>query len=641
MASIWTTAEQNAWRPPERLTVSEWADKYRILPPGVSAEPGRWRTDRTPYLRVVMDCMGDPFTQELVLMSGPQIGKSEALRCAQGYWIDQDPAPTLCVFPTEAAAKENLVERVVPMIKATPQLAQYLTGRVYDLKLSQLTLRSMSIYAGHAGSPQTLATRPCRYVECDETDKYPAFSGKEADPITLADARTRTYGSRRKLIQTSTPTTREGPIAVGWYNSPYRYRYNWACPKCGRQSPLVFDKFDWGTGGRLIPDGEQRLVLADALEAGREAVWWGCECGHRIVEADKPKCNAAGRWLDEQGRPVDPRASRKAFQVPAAISPWVGWGRLCAEYLRTRGTLVGLMAFANQWEGLPFEERIAKVSIEDLREKKSAGVRGALPSWARAVIVTADAGGDHVWWVARAWGPNYRSRLIDYGRAFSFEELSKTCLRSWPYEDTRFGSLTTMLLFIDAGGTRTIDSGSRTNEVYRYSLTDSRIAALKGSDGKGQGFQNKPIFSKRVTHNPPGVNQSPFDVVLHLVNVGYFKDILANRLREKLPDGTSLWEELPGVDDDYLAQLASEHRVVERDGRRVIARWKPVSRGVPNHFWDCSVYQCAAADMVRVDLLGEPTPLLEVEQPKREPTNVKPPNGFVDQRDRPWLLNRR
>jgi phage terminase large subunit GpA-like protein len=44
-------------RPDAQLTVSEWADQYRMLSSKASAEPGPWRTGRTPYLREPMDCL--------------------------------------------------------------------------------------------------------------------------------------------------------------------------------------------------------------------------------------------------------------------------------------------------------------------------------------------------------------------------------------------------------------------------------------------------------------------------------------------------------------------------------------------------------------------------------------------------------
>ena len=52
-------AIERAWRdglkPDPLLTVSEWADRYRVLSQRASSEPGRWRTERTPYMRELLD----------------------------------------------------------------------------------------------------------------------------------------------------------------------------------------------------------------------------------------------------------------------------------------------------------------------------------------------------------------------------------------------------------------------------------------------------------------------------------------------------------------------------------------------------------------------------------------------------------
>ena len=63
-------------RPPENLTVSQWADKYRVLTSS-SAEPGAWRTSRTPYLKEIMDCFTDPHIRRIVMVASSQVGKSE------------------------------------------------------------------------------------------------------------------------------------------------------------------------------------------------------------------------------------------------------------------------------------------------------------------------------------------------------------------------------------------------------------------------------------------------------------------------------------------------------------------------------------------------------------------------------------
>src|SRR5687768_13617323 len=89
-------AHADGIRPDALLTVSQWADAHRRLPKKSSAEPGPWRTDRTPYLREIMDCfssMSD--VEEVVLMKGAQVGGSEAILNALGYAIDHCPGPVL------------------------------------------------------------------------------------------------------------------------------------------------------------------------------------------------------------------------------------------------------------------------------------------------------------------------------------------------------------------------------------------------------------------------------------------------------------------------------------------------------------------------------------------------------------------
>lgn len=47
----WILGALAVLKPPEKLTVSQWADKYRILSELDSAAPGHWRTSKTPYLK--------------------------------------------------------------------------------------------------------------------------------------------------------------------------------------------------------------------------------------------------------------------------------------------------------------------------------------------------------------------------------------------------------------------------------------------------------------------------------------------------------------------------------------------------------------------------------------------------------------
>ena len=100
----WFTEEKSAFKPPERITVSEWADKYRVLLPQTSAEPGPWRTSRTPYLRDIQDAFSNPEIEEIVFCKPTQVGGTELIYNCLGYAISQDPGPALLIMPTDLLA---------------------------------------------------------------------------------------------------------------------------------------------------------------------------------------------------------------------------------------------------------------------------------------------------------------------------------------------------------------------------------------------------------------------------------------------------------------------------------------------------------------------------------------------------------
>jgi phage terminase large subunit GpA-like protein len=117
-------------KPPPELSISDWADANRRLSSEASAEPGQWRTSRAEYQRGIMDAISNGAVESVVVMSSSQVGKSEALGNAVGYYIDQDPAPIMVVMPTERVAEAWSKDRFSPMARDTPCLA----GRISDPK---------------------------------------------------------------------------------------------------------------------------------------------------------------------------------------------------------------------------------------------------------------------------------------------------------------------------------------------------------------------------------------------------------------------------------------------------------------------------------------------------------------------------
>ena len=195
--------------PPENITVSEWAENYRVLDSKTSALPGPWRNEKTPYLKEIMDELINYDTERIIFVKPTQVGGTEALQNMLGYVIQQDPSPTMIVYPTDILAKSISENRLEPMIMATRTLKSLYNKN----ESSQLELQFDGIYLSLAGSnsPSSLASKAIKYLFLDEVDKYPGSSKKESDPISLAMERTKTFRNR-KIYMTSTPTLATGHI---------------------------------------------------------------------------------------------------------------------------------------------------------------------------------------------------------------------------------------------------------------------------------------------------------------------------------------------------------------------------------------------------------------------------------------------
>ena len=198
------------YRPPEALTVSEWAEKYRRLSPENSAEPGPWRTSRTPYLREPMDAFTDPKVRKIVMVAASQVGKTELILNIIGYIIDQDPGSIVFVHPSIDDARKFSRLRIAPMIRDSRPLRT----KVADVKTrdSGNTILQKAFPGGMltivgSNSASGLASTPARYIFGDERDRWARSAGTEGDPWGLAEARQASFYNA-KSVEVSTPTVK-------------------------------------------------------------------------------------------------------------------------------------------------------------------------------------------------------------------------------------------------------------------------------------------------------------------------------------------------------------------------------------------------------------------------------------------------
>jgi phage terminase large subunit GpA-like protein len=205
--SAYSAAARAGLRPEPRLTVAAWAETHRMLAGG--AEPGRWRTARTPYLRAVLEVLSvTSAVRRIVVMKGAQLGFTEAAVNWLGYVIHHAPAPFLFVEPTVELAKRLSRSRIDPLIEESAPLRERVKrARSRDAGNTVLLKEfpgGLVVLTG-ANSAVGLRSMAARFVCFDEVDAYPGDVDGEGDPIALAEARARTF-PRRKFLLISTPT---------------------------------------------------------------------------------------------------------------------------------------------------------------------------------------------------------------------------------------------------------------------------------------------------------------------------------------------------------------------------------------------------------------------------------------------------
>jgi phage terminase large subunit GpA-like protein len=239
-------------RPDPDLTVSQWADAHRKLSSRASAEPGQYRTSRTPYLRAIMDALSPSHpAQRISFMKAAQVGATEAGNNWIGFVIHHAPGPMLAVLPTVEMAKRTSRGRIDPLIEDSPALKERVQpARSRDAGNSMLSKEfpgGILVLTG-ANSATGLRSMPARYVFLDEVDAYPASADEEGDPVTLAEARTTTFAHRRKVFMVSTPTIRGLSRIEREFEASDQRRYFVTCPHCGAMQWLQFERLRWAKG---------------------------------------------------------------------------------------------------------------------------------------------------------------------------------------------------------------------------------------------------------------------------------------------------------------------------------------------------------------------------------------------------------
>lgn len=585
-AAPWWPEEIEAWRLPEVVTVSAWADRERILSAEAgAAQPGPWSTGLVPYLREIQDCLNDLETEQVTFVKPTQVGGTEAAVNCLGYVTAEDPAPCMVVAPDGDLAKKWATKRWTPTVKASPALAREMTGNPDHLKTTETQLKRNTVYFASAGSPAALAFTPVRVLILDEVDKYPRRSGREASPLKLARERTRTFWNR-KIYVLSTPTEEEG-IVWQEYQKGSRERLWCPCPHCGGWQVLEFEFIQWPETER----DPERIRGQDLAE------YFCPRCGEAIPNHDKLPMVRRGRWVSDKYERIDPgtgavRGTRprplrhRSFWLNCLYSPFLTWSEIAAEFLDSLQDPATHRNFVNSWQARPW--------VEDRRENPEAAAVLALrcelapreaPREAVAIVAGVDTQRSHFWFTLWAFGPDLASWLLDYGKLSTLEEVEG--LGAARYHRDGAPELGLWRGGIDTGGTKTEEEGwSRTEEVYAW------LRAHRGPfcGVKGYAAQTRLALQERVRESTAAATEWR-DIPLFLVN----RQNMTTLFFERLLNGAAMGQPV-ALHRDTGADFVGHVLGVERRRSRTTGRYSWEKARGRVDLLDCSLYAHATVE---------------------------------------------
>ena len=575
--STWRTALMDGLRPEQALTVSEWADKHRRLSSKASAEPGPWRTNRTPYLREPMDCLSSTSSvQRVVMMFAAQTGKTEAGANWLGYVIDHAPGPMLLVQPTVEMAKRLSKQRLGSLITETPVLAEKIApSRSRDSGNTMFAKDfpgGMMLLTG-SNSATGLRSTPCRYIFCDEIDAFPSDVDGEGDPVSLAEKRATTF-ARRKILLTSTPTVKDFSRIEAEYERSDQRRFYVPCPCCSVMQWLKWPQLKW----------ENNEPATAAYE---------CEvCHERFAEIHKPAMLRKGEW-----RATAPSNGKTAgFQLSGLYSPlgWLSWADMVDDFLRAKADAPMLKSFVNTRLAETWEEDFAsKVSADGLLDRCEHYEAAMVPEGGLALTVGVDVQDNRLAISVWAWGREEEGWLLDHQEIYGdpsrqelWKQLDEVVLREWPHAVGP--AMRPDVVAIDSGG-------HFTAEVYQYARERARqgVVAIKGQSQRG-----KPPIGKgsKVDVNHQGRTLKR-GAVVYLVGGDTVKTTLFGRLKHN-EQGAGFLHFHMGTTGEYFEQLTAEKQVLRYNrGGFPTREWvkKPSAR---NEALDCLVYAYAALNLM-------------------------------------------
>ena len=570
-ANLWSQEFFRYLRITTPVPLSSWADEHRVIGDGAGPEPGKWRTDRTPYMKAIMDAVTDPSTREIVMCTGVQLGKTELLLNTICYYMLHEPSPVLLVEPSEDLYEDIGCDRVDAMIRSMPELRPLFglqEDRQKSKKTGQLKLNVKRFPGGYlrlasAASPTDLKSRPIRVVLCDEIDTFPARSDGNAVDMAIGRA---TNFVDRKVLLTSTPGAlrsseiwrRLGTCAVHEYRVP--------CPHCG-------EAFSWKWAMVKWDDDNPQTARMECPSCGGD---------FRDSGPAPYTLLSRGSWVHVSG---ELNSGRVGFHLPGLYSPWMPLSGIVNEWLAANQTrdIDRLRTFIQDRLAEPWDERPPAWHSTGGGATRSRFESKPDHSSIRYLTAGIDVQRDRleisVWGFGasmESWAIAHEVLIGDPLSAELWARMREFLATPIVTSDGREGRI--FAACVDSG------DGYTTQAVYRACapLERRRVVAVKGVGG-----DKVPLISP-----PSRIPQ--YHAPLYKLGVDRIKRIIYDRLA--IGTAGPGYIHIPSeLSDEFWAQLTSESPETHVERGKQVTRW--VQHRVRNEALDCAVYALAAYEL--------------------------------------------
>lgn len=570
-------------KPIIKMSVSEWADTYRQLPAD-AAEPGQWRTSRTPYAKEIMDAFTDNRIHRVVVKSAAQVAKTEILLNVIGRFAHLDPCSILLVNPTIEMSQDFSKARLSRMIQDTKVLTPLFYGKGENAKTRDSNQTILSkfftggrLVLGGANSPAGLASRPIRILLCDEVDRFPVSAGGasgEGDPVDLAAKRMTTFWNY-KMGLFSTPTNEGASRIDVEYLAGTQEEWQHQCPNCGEFHSLDYRQMQTDYTEQTDEAGNKTVIVKKVL--------WRCpDCG---FEFDERAIKSAPQKYVAQN-PDAIHNEIRSFWLNGFSSPWLTWAGIMREWLEAQGMPTRETVVCNTRFGLSYklagEYDDEKVFL-DRRDEYDAEI----PEGVLLLTGAVDVQKNRLEYEIAGWGFGEERFGIMRGVIMgeptdvgTWHELDKILDREFHFANGNALKISRTF----------IDSGYSTRAVYEYCTENihKQRFPIKGKGGAGLPllYQYSKLKNLPLPLTILGVDDGKQEIFARL-GIG---EIGAQFMHFPKDDA---FIERRGYNSLYFKQLIAERRIFRKVGGVVQVAWEPVADGVRNEALDMAVYNLA------------------------------------------------